>query len=67
MIDEVHCFIAPKIIGGAGALTPIAGRGVAEISAGMDLDQIKMRTQGTDVYVTGRRIIDNNQMGTAQF
>src|SRR5262249_31358602 len=31
-IDEVHVFIAPKLIGGAEAKTPIEGPGVLRIS-----------------------------------
>ena len=54
LIDEVHSFIAPRIIGGAGGLTPVAGTGVAEIAAGLDLECVKVQTLGTNVYVTGR-------------
>lgn len=59
LIDEVHCFIAPKIIGGVGGLTPVAGTGVTEIAAGLDLERITVQTVGTDVYVSGRRNKDN--------
>src|SRR5262249_49808439 len=30
-IDEVHAFIAPKLFGGEGARSPLAGLGIAEI------------------------------------
>ena len=59
LIDEVHCFIAPKIIGGAGGLTPVAGSGVTEIAAGLNLECVKVQTLGNDVYVTARRNHDN--------
>lgn len=32
LIDEVMVFVAPKIIGGAGAVSPIAGMGLAEMA-----------------------------------
>ena len=31
LIDEVHTFIAPKLVGGASALTPLAGYGMDSI------------------------------------
>ena len=33
-IDEVHVFIAPKLIGGASAATAVAGPGIAEVVGG---------------------------------
>ncbi len=53
-IDEVHAFIAPKIIGGAEAVTPIAGMGAETISAGFNLDSPEIEQVGSDVYIHGR-------------
>jgi len=52
-IDEVHAFIAPRLIGGAGALTPIAGEGFESIEAGLSLADTKVEMIDGDIYVHG--------------
>jgi diaminohydroxyphosphoribosylaminopyrimidine deaminase/5-amino-6-(5-phosphoribosylamino)uracil reductase len=54
LIDEVHAFIAPKLLGGAAALTPLAGEGIARMSDALLLDDPLVRQLGSDVYVSGR-------------
>jgi diaminohydroxyphosphoribosylaminopyrimidine deaminase / 5-amino-6-(5-phosphoribosylamino)uracil reductase len=53
-IDEVHVFIAPKLIGGAGASSPIAGAGISKIAAALRLVDIELRHVGEDIYLSGR-------------
>ncbi|HZZ28671.1 MAG TPA: bifunctional diaminohydroxyphosphoribosylaminopyrimidine deaminase/5-amino-6-(5-phosphoribosylamino)uracil reductase RibD [Pirellulales bacterium] len=53
-IDEVHVFIAPKLIGGASAPSPIAGTGVEKIAAALHLADIELRHTGEDLYLRGR-------------
>jgi diaminohydroxyphosphoribosylaminopyrimidine deaminase/5-amino-6-(5-phosphoribosylamino)uracil reductase len=53
-IDEVHVFIGPKLVGGAAAGSPIAGEGVAEMSAAILLDAPEVRQLSSDLYVHGR-------------
>jgi diaminohydroxyphosphoribosylaminopyrimidine deaminase/5-amino-6-(5-phosphoribosylamino)uracil reductase len=53
-IDEVHVFIAPKLIGGAAACTPIAGDGVDDIAHGLVLDEPEWKQVGGDMYLRGR-------------
>ncbi len=53
-IDEVHAFIAPKIVGGADAPSAVAGIGLAEMSRAATLLEPAIRQVGTDVYVWGR-------------
>jgi len=53
-IDEVHAFIVPKLLGGTEAPGPLAGRGVAEVAEGLELDAPEMRPVGRDLYVHGR-------------
>jgi diaminohydroxyphosphoribosylaminopyrimidine deaminase/5-amino-6-(5-phosphoribosylamino)uracil reductase len=54
MIDEVHTFIASKLVGGDRAATPIAGRGMDQMSQAVLLDQPSVESVGDDVYVHGR-------------
>ena len=55
-IDEVHAFIAPKLVGGCHAPSPIAGVGLAEMLQAATLEEVNIRQVGTDVYVSGRII-----------
>jgi len=54
LIDEVHVFIAPKLAGGGAAPGPIAGLGVATISAAPALRDVAVREVAGDVYLQGR-------------
>ena len=54
-IDEVHAFIAPKLIGGAGP-SPLRGEGRALMADALRLTSPKVETIGEDVYVSGRVI-----------
>ena len=53
-VDEVHAFIAPKLVGGADAQSPVAGEGVEQMAAAVALDDMEVRQVGPDVYVWGR-------------
>jgi diaminohydroxyphosphoribosylaminopyrimidine deaminase/5-amino-6-(5-phosphoribosylamino)uracil reductase len=53
LVDEVHVFLAPKIIGGATAPGPVAGGGVAEMSAAFSLENMQFQPLGQDVYIRG--------------
>ena len=54
LIDEVHVFVAPRLIGGTAALTPIGGFGLPEIPQLRSLDRVCVRTFGDDVLIEGR-------------
>lgn len=52
-IDEAAVFIAPKIIGGSAALSPIGGAGLARMTEALALDSPTHTFVGDDVYITG--------------
>jgi diaminohydroxyphosphoribosylaminopyrimidine deaminase/5-amino-6-(5-phosphoribosylamino)uracil reductase len=52
-IDEVHAFIAPKLIGGGQSPSPIGGAGLANMASAWELDEPVIETIGPDVYVHG--------------
>ena len=54
LIDEVHVFVAPKIVGGDAALSPIGGLGLAQIPRDLSLSAIVQRACGSDVLIEGR-------------
>jgi diaminohydroxyphosphoribosylaminopyrimidine deaminase/5-amino-6-(5-phosphoribosylamino)uracil reductase len=53
-IDEVHTFIAPKLIGGESALSVMSGEGLAKISLAASLESPEIKIVGQDVYMRGR-------------
>lgn len=53
-IDEVHAFIAPKLLGGAAAPTATSGEGIAAVAQALRLETPIMRQVGDDVYLTAR-------------
>lgn len=54
MVDEVQVFIAPKIVGGAGATSPITGAGVDRVVDSLALADLTIEELEGDVYVHGR-------------
>ena len=53
-IDEVHVFIAPKLAGGAGAPSPLAGRGIAQMPEAIRLESPLVERLEDDLYVHAR-------------
>lgn len=53
-IDEVHAFLAPILIGGDSAPSPLVGLGVESISAAWKLDSPIIEHMEDNVYVRGR-------------
>ena len=53
-IDELHVFIAPKLIGGSKARTPFVGNGIAQMSDALCLDSPQVETINDDIYIHGR-------------
>lgn len=52
-IDEIHAFVAPKLVGGQSAATPIGGVGIAAMHDAMQLAHVDVTCSGEDVYVHG--------------
>jgi diaminohydroxyphosphoribosylaminopyrimidine deaminase / 5-amino-6-(5-phosphoribosylamino)uracil reductase len=53
LLDHVAVFIAPKIIGGAGAPSPLKGLGLAHMQDALQLQQIHSRLIGNDFFIEG--------------
>ena len=52
-IDEVHAFIAPRLVGGDQGKTPIAGRGAESLAEAWNLTAWQVEMLEGDVYVRG--------------
>jgi diaminohydroxyphosphoribosylaminopyrimidine deaminase/5-amino-6-(5-phosphoribosylamino)uracil reductase len=53
LVDKVHAFIAPRIIGGLEAPAAVGGRGVDHIDEALQLHDVEMQRVGPDLLVTG--------------
>ena len=60
LVDKVIAFIAPKIIGGETAPSPVEGIGVQNMMNAMTLNRIKVMRFGTDVAIIGYREGEQN-------
>jgi len=58
-IDEVHAFIAPKLIGGESAISVIGGKGLDKMSLAALLESPIVQLVGEDIYVHGRTHFGN--------
>lgn len=52
-IDHVATFVAPRLIGGADAPSPIAGQGLAIMAHAYHLDNLATHTFGDDMLIEG--------------
>jgi diaminohydroxyphosphoribosylaminopyrimidine deaminase/5-amino-6-(5-phosphoribosylamino)uracil reductase len=53
LVDRIMAFVAPLVIGGAGATTAVAGRGTETIEAALRLHEPKVTPTGPDVLIEG--------------
>ena len=54
LVDEVEVYVAPIVVGGAGAPGPVGGEGVERIAQAVRLESVRIESIGTDVLVRGR-------------
>lgn len=52
-VDKVYAFVAPKLVGGRDALTPVEGTGAERLSDAVTLTGLAAETVGEDVLLTG--------------
>lgn len=53
LVDRVYGFIAPKLVGGTGALSPVGGHGSETIGDAWQLDKVECISLGRDFLLTG--------------
>ncbi|MGL5683710.1 MAG: bifunctional diaminohydroxyphosphoribosylaminopyrimidine deaminase/5-amino-6-(5-phosphoribosylamino)uracil reductase RibD [Marinifilaceae bacterium] len=52
-IDEVYAFVAPKLIGGKDAKTPVEGEGFPHMGNAISLTEISVEQVGEDILIKG--------------
>ena len=53
LADRVMVFVAPIIIGGAGAKSPVLGTGINKISEAAEIDEIEIKRFSNDIVIEG--------------
>lgn len=51
VVNRVHCYIAPKLVGGKQAKTPIGGEGIGDLSQAVKLKLVSMEMVGEDILI----------------
>ncbi|HEY9899400.1 MAG TPA: bifunctional diaminohydroxyphosphoribosylaminopyrimidine deaminase/5-amino-6-(5-phosphoribosylamino)uracil reductase RibD [Pantanalinema sp.] len=51
IVDKLYCTIAPMIIGGQSALTPVEGLGVSLVEEALPLYDMRSRSMGSDLLI----------------
>lgn len=53
-VSRVYAYIAPKLVGGCGAKSPVGGRGIERMADARVLSDIEILSLGEDICMTGR-------------
>lgn len=53
LLDRVHVFVAPRILGGHQALSPVAGQGAATLAQALHIRDWRHEAVGEDVLIHG--------------
>ena len=53
IVDKVYFFVAPKIIGGEAALTPVEGEGIQFIKKAFKITNLEAKKIGSDILIEG--------------
>lgn len=59
IVDKLLIFIAPKIIGGAEAVTSVGGRGINRINQAIRIRGLKIQKIGQDILIEGYPVYNN--------
>jgi len=53
IVDKVQVYVAPKLIGGETAKTPVGGEGIEKLSQAFSVIELKASTVGEDILLEG--------------
>ena len=53
LVDWVYAFLAPKIVGGRTAISPVGGAGIPVLSEAVELEQLQVESLSGDVLLSG--------------
>ena len=53
LVQKVYCYIAPKMIGGKDALSPVLGKGIEKMRDAVEITDVTVQNFGGDICVSG--------------
>jgi diaminohydroxyphosphoribosylaminopyrimidine deaminase/5-amino-6-(5-phosphoribosylamino)uracil reductase len=53
LVDQVECYVAPKVLGGALAHRPVSGIGMEAISKANEFQNVQWESLGGDLHFSG--------------
>lgn len=53
LLDKLYCFIAPKMVGGREAPTPVGGKGIPVLNDALPLKSMEITRFENDILITG--------------
>ena len=54
LVEEIAAFVAPKIIGGEGALSPVGGEGFRKLAESLSLSDLRHEALGADLFLSAK-------------
>lgn len=54
LVDRIYCYIAPKLIGGKEAKSPVEGSGFPLMKEALEIEDTNIMKLGVDICVTGK-------------
>ena len=54
VVQRIYAFVAPKLVAGAGAKSPVEGVGIARMEDAVKLQETEISSYGEDICITGR-------------
>lgn len=54
LVQRVYAFVAPKLVAGAKAKSPVEGTGILQMKDAVELEDVEVSRMGRDLCVTGR-------------
>ena len=53
IVDKVMFFVAPKIVGGKNAVTPVEGCGIDKMEDALEVKNLSIKRYGSDILIEG--------------
>lgn len=53
IVNKVYAYIAPKLIGGKEALSPVTGKGIKDMKDAIKLKDVETQKIGNDILIIG--------------